>query len=1255
MSSYEEYVAENEAESVRLALRRVNLKKLKPYSEREISVFIPVLKRLLLKELERAIQEDDDPVRAKVFEAFRTLNSFDFSEVIEAISPVHRVLLSDAVYKAMTPSSRALYRRKIAALAKRNRADEAETANLLLPGLHSKLARVRLSGEPNLPPRIELSGGIPNDGRTLVTVAALLTDKRSGESLCRKLEEYYLANREDNICFCLLADLKEASAETLPQDAEIIQSAVNSANELNLKYGERFYVFTRPRQYVQSDNIWRPWERKRGAILSLCRFLRGLPSNLTLPPYPLAEMTADTLSSPSDTPLSYSESDATEKLSPSERKAVMSLFRSESAAVVKLPMKKPRSDSKSTRVLSRSEIETTDTLPHSFSGDKGQFAFLILLDADTRPGIGSLRELIGTALHPANSPQVDPKRRIVTKGYGILQPRIGVELRAANKSVFAKVFSGNAGTDPYGAPSGDFWQDKFGEGSFNGKGLLNIDAFLACMENRLPENQVLSHDLLEGAYLRVGFVGDVEFTDGFPTSLKSFLTRERRWIRGDWQLLPFLSDPDMSILNKWKMLGNLRRSVLPLRLDWRSLTLMPLRMANAPGAIAAALWRQFVSRKGLLDWTTSAETESAPKPEKKRQNAIIDKNYLPNCAADIWNYFEDYLTVGRGLLPPDNVQFNGTVKVAERTSPTNIGLAILSVIAASDLKIIALERAETLVSVMLDSVEKLTKWRGHLYNWYSTVSLLPSEPKFVSTADSGNLACCLIAAANWNNGKFAERAKAIALAMDFSALYDKERKLFSVGFDCSENELSKSYYDLMCSEARLASFFAIASGQVSAKHWATLSRADLLSWSGTMFEYFMPALLLPHRGGSLLRSALNFCVKEQIRYSEPWGVSESAYSEKNDSGDYKYKAHGVPKLAIDCNVANKAATKVLSPYSAFLALPFIPESAMENLKKLEELGAYGQYGFCEAVDCKTPVQAFMAHHLGMSIVAIDNALNGGIFVRRFTREPFIAAHLGLVDEKPRKRKLFRRKTEKAVLRFTHALEADVTADPNESKYTLKRLNLNLVNALGGKVYAPDGTLLLKDVRIERGKLRFTAALAPEKDYEAHPALHKLQIESERDEHCGSLTLRRRAGGSLPPIELIIGKVRVIRDYNVPDYLAKLFGEGNRKERQDEIIRDFADKSGLWKFGISGDYATLYFDVPDGDTDALTKARWLTREHRELRAVGVRYDLIFGMHDEGEYGKPTRSAMGEAHDGVYFIAAQSPDLPAMLAMVDLEVY
>ncbi|MCD7821814.1 MAG: hypothetical protein LUG64_06365, partial [Clostridiales bacterium] len=367
-------------------------------------------------------------------------------------------------------------------------------------------------------------------------------------------------------------------------------------------------------------------------------------------------------------------------------------------------------------------------------------------------------------------------------------------------------------------------------------------------------------------------------------------------------------------------------------------------------------------------------------------------------------------------LPPDNVQELPALGPARRTSPTNIGLALLACLAAADLGVTEKKRTIEKIERQLDTLEQLDKWRGHLYNWYDTAAARPLYPRYVSTVDSGNLCGALIALKQGllelGEPVLARRAATLADNMQFEHLYDPERELFRIGYDAEQGAFTENWYDLLASEARQTSYLAVARGDVPPRHWGRLSRSmtclkgrfGLASWSGTMFEYFMPHLLLPAEKGSLLWESLALCAGAQKAWGErndlPWGVSESAYARLNGELNYQYKAHGVPPLGLQRGLERM---RVAAPYATFLALEFLPHSAVQNLRRLAGLGAEGEYGFYEAVDLSgeqpVVVRSWMVHHLGMSLLAIDNALNGSVMRRRFLAEPAMAAYRGLLQER----------------------------------------------------------------------------------------------------------------------------------------------------------------------------------------------------------------------------------------------------------------
>src|SRR5690554_797694 len=154
--------------------------------------------------------------------------------------------------------------------------------------------------------------------------------------------------------------------------------------------------------------------------------------------------------------------------------------------------------------------------------------------------MGSAKKLIGTISHPLNRAVYDENQRIIRDGYGIIQPRIGIDVESANKSVFTRIFAGHGGIDPYTTAISDIYQDLFAEGIFTGKGIYDVGVFNSVLKGALPENSVLSHDLLEGSYVRTALASDIELIDGYPSGYGSYMMRLHRWIRGDWQLIRWL-------------------------------------------------------------------------------------------------------------------------------------------------------------------------------------------------------------------------------------------------------------------------------------------------------------------------------------------------------------------------------------------------------------------------------------------------------------------------------------------------------------------------------------------------------------------------------------------------------------------------------------------------------------------------------------------------------------------------------------------
>ncbi len=900
--------------------------------------------------------------------------------------------------------------------------------------------------------------------RTLCVVTTLLTRAGDAEEYAKKLEEYRLAAGHigNQMVFGLLTDLKESEQETEPADRVIFDAARREIAALNEKWGGGFVLLWRDRTYMPSDGRYMGRERKRGAIEDLVRLVKGKPSGLRV-------------------------------------------------------------------------AEGDGSLA---------FAYIVTLDADTEPSIGALRKLVAAMEHPLNRPVIDSARRVVTAGHALIHPRIAVGLETSSRNPFAAVYAGPGGGDPYGGAVPDLYHDLYGESNYTGKGIFDVEAYAALLDGRFPENAILSHDMIEGGYLRAGFAGDIEFLDGFPGSVRSYFEREHRWIRGDWQLLPWLfprvrtgngrERNPLDGLTKWRILDNMRRSVTPaavltalfavawdgggltlavaallclavpvllcgLRADggrerymsgvmtslraavYRSVfdfAVLPYHAWVGVSAAVTALWRMAVTRRGMLEWTTAAQTEGrrdAPRAYYSRMwpccvaaalvlaapyHGILraafciltaavwvaapyaahqlsrrpdsapeelpepDRAWLLEQAGRMYAYFRDNMNAENCWLPPDNLQVQPAVGLARRTSPTNIGLAMLSILGAVDLGLEERDAALDRLELTAATLERMEKWNGNLYNWYQTADALPMYPRRVSSVDSGNLIACLIALEAGLSDMRLPRAERLAARihklshdMRLAPLYDRERHLFRLGWDVEHNRPGEGYYDLLASEARLTSYIAIARGEVEVRHWGRLGRSlmgldgyrGLASWSGTMFEYLMPPLLLESYPNSILYESERFalyCQKQRAPEGMPYGISESGFFAFDTDMNYQYKAHGAQALGLKRGLDRET---VLAPYAAYLALLVDPRDALGNLRRYEPLDMTGAYGFYEALDMThprvpdgcayMPVRSYMAHHVGMSLLAVVNILCGRRMVRRFMSDAYMSAFRSLLQER----------------------------------------------------------------------------------------------------------------------------------------------------------------------------------------------------------------------------------------------------------------
>ena len=446
-----------------------------------------------------------------------------------------------------------------------------------------------------------------------------------------------------------------------------------------------------------------------------------------------------------------------------------------------------------------------------------------------------------------------------------------------------------------------------------------------------------------------------------------------------------------------------------------------LRPAALPAAAPVlALW--IVSR-GVSAWLNH------PPRTINRALRLEDTEWLCRHAERICRYFQEWSSSSTNWLIPDSVHEDGAVDL--RLSPTNLGMLLNARIAAFHFGVISLREFISTTRQTLDCVTALPKHRGHLLNWYDIPTMQPLEPLFVSTVDSGNLAAALWTlkqasltlarescidhglttemAAELN--EIASIADRLVREMDFHFLYHPRKKLLSVGYHVSSGRLESGHYDLLASEARTAVFVAIAKGDIPQEAWFHLGRTHtlvrgrrvLLSWTGTMFEYLMPALWIRHHPGTLLEQSMRAAVRVQQDYCSrkgvPWGISECA-CESAQGGEHGYAAFGIPALSLK---VQRQDSIVIAPYASLLALMVNPTAALRNLRQMEDYGWYGRYGFYEAVEYRFAhgevVRSWMAHHEGMALLAICNLLFDNPMHRYFHAEPQVLATELLLNER----------------------------------------------------------------------------------------------------------------------------------------------------------------------------------------------------------------------------------------------------------------
>ncbi|HEU0293088.1 MAG TPA: glucoamylase family protein [Anaerolineales bacterium] len=652
---------------------------------------------------------------------------------------------------------------------------------------------------PRRLPKMNFETGVPVEYRTMVVVPSLLATERDIPFLIHQIENHFVANSDPNLFFALLTDFADAPEKTMPRDDELVAQAQAEIEQLNERYGNGeyrpFYLFHRERLWNPGEDCWMGWERKRGKLEEFNQLLRGSTST------------------------SYQ--------------------------------------------IQIGDLSVLESI-----------RYVITLDADTLLPRESARRLIGTLAHVLNRAEFESDSAEIKAGYTILQPRVQVRPAVINQSTFARAYTGDSIIDLYSRAVSDVYQDLFGEGNFVGKGIYDVEAFERSLHDKIPENSLLSHDLFEALQGSCGLVTDVVLFEDYPPHYVAYTDRLHRWVRGDWQLLPWLNRwvprrtggkayNALSLIDRWRILDNLRRSLLapavlalligawlflpgpgavlwmlfalapyllPILLnlisellrtardDTATVVTRPIRLAALRSlfeilflphetliildAILSAVRRLYFTHRHMLEWMTAAHTVqlfgkrlqvksawqamriapvialalgigiyfkdlsvlffSAPllfgwlispylaarisKPDVQPENKLtpLQEEKLRQLARSTWLYFEHFVSPEDRWLPPDHFQESPRGSVQHQTSPTNIGLMLLSTLAAHDIGYIGASELSLRLRDTFDSLDSLERLRGHFLNWYDTRTFTPLLPRYISTVDSGNLAACLL-------------------------------------------------------------------------------------------------------------------------------------------------------------------------------------------------------------------------------------------------------------------------------------------------------------------------------------------------------------------------------------------------------------------------------------------------------------------------------------------------------------------------------
>jgi len=1147
------------------------------------------------------------------------------------------------------------------------------------------------SFEPRLLPRMNTSKGIPEEARTFVVVPTIFSNQDSVRELLEGLEVNFLANQDEHIYFALLSDFPDANSEETPYDHLLINSALDGIQKLNQRYSQdqplRFHLFHRKRQWNASEGKWMGWERKRGKLHEFNQLLRGRRDTSFTVQTAERDLLASvqyviTLDSDTQLPREVARKLVGTAIHPLNRPRIDTTVR---RVTFGYGILQPR-------VSIALEGAARSRFSRIFSGNTGIDPYTTAV-SDVYQDLFGEGNYTGKGLYDVDAFEYALSDRVPSNSLLSHDLFESLFARAALVSDIELLDGYPPQYESYAKRQhrwtrGD-WQlirwlfpsvkDANGRKVPNDLPLISRWKILDNMRRSLVAPSIFlwllaTWLILPGSTLLLSLLAVL--TVAFPVYLHvttSLLLHPRG--------IPWTS-------HFWSVWGDIRSNTAQVALSVIFLAHQAYLMSDA---IVRTLYRKAISRRKLLEWMTAAQAErettndviavvrfmmpaqlltlvaaaltiylrpevqavmwpfivawalapvvaywvSLPTPTEIRAISGTDVLFARLVARRTWRFFETFVGEADNWLPPDNYQEDPVPLVANRTSPTNIGLLLLSTISAHNFGYISLLELVERQELTFATLRKLAKYRGHFFNWYDTKTLQPLHPQYISTVDSGNLCGHLIAVRqafietpdeklfdqrtlaglrdtveaisaeaaelaairqrtevvtvgqlqteieaclnsftgsptsilswqillksvadrslviediveafsleygpenfkdlHWWAGTLrhqvgsyrrdltsllswapallhadsilkeweGEGAKAwaetaellsrvptlaaipevtdsallqlaalrarieeadetvprresalnaltnlttaiesasgaartllsrlanlaltadqIAAATDFDFLLDKERKLFTIGFNFTEQQPDNSFYDLLASEARLASFVAIAKGDVTQDHWFRMGRQliavngdrALISWTGTMFEYLMPLLVMRNYPDTLLDQTYRAIVAKQIDYGRergvPWGISESAYNVRDLHLNYQYGPFGVAGLGLKRGLIEDL---VIAPYATMLAAPIFPRPVMENLRRLEREGALGSFGFYEAIDY-TPerlpqnqkrvlIRAFMTHHQGMSLVSLDNALHDGRMEKLFHSDPSVQATELLLQER----------------------------------------------------------------------------------------------------------------------------------------------------------------------------------------------------------------------------------------------------------------